>query len=397
MGIFDSIKSILGISNGTSHNTSTVQISVSEPTEPLHRAEFIIQQKDEETLQRLVNKYVTPSIEEAYKDYGFRPSSNARKYSNKELRAKVEYMVFHFLDVCSGNKHWVRDSINPDSYFSNYTDLLVHLQILMEFEPYFPFRTPVPSSLYADYSSNREKYNSEFIKCWFESVTSKASSLKTLEGRKKRIEKNCSEIMLYRQFMTEDNIALINSLKENVEVDSISKSEKKLPEFDPETEAKLHEDLRASIGKPVQLHFSFIALQDFYYKYRDNDAEFLELCKQYCEKDIALIPQLDEAYIKENVDRILLLTTHQDSVTKRKYNEEIEQLRKNGFDARIPSFKRLSSIYERCNDFESALHYCDLEIKHYLAHGYAPNSDRITEINKRIDRLKNKEKKINSK
>lgn len=228
MGIFDSIKSILGISSGTPHNTPAIQITGSAPTNesvPLHRVEFIIRHQDEETLQKLVNKYITPSIEEVYKNYGFQPSSNTRKYSNQELRTKVEYMVIHFLDACSENKHWIRDSVNPDSYFSNYSDLLTHLQILIEFEPYFPFETPVPSSLYADYSSNREKYNSEFIKRWFESVTSKASSLKTLEGRKKRIEKNCSEIMLYKQFMTENNISLVNSLKGNVDLETITKTE----------------------------------------------------------------------------------------------------------------------------------------------------------------------------
>lgn len=167
MGIFDNIKSILGISSGTPHNTPAIQITGSAPTNesvPLHRVEFIIRHQDEETLQKLVNKYITPSIEEVYKNYGFQPSSNTRKYSNQELRTKVEYMVIHFLDACSGNKHWIKDSVNPDSYFTNYSDLLINLQMLIEFEPYFPFETPVPSSLYADYSSNREKYNSEFIK-----------------------------------------------------------------------------------------------------------------------------------------------------------------------------------------------------------------------------------------
>lgn len=396
MGFFDRLKTVLGITQ--THTTESISDNFENVSvdEPFSKTNFIIRYEDEEELQKLVDKYITSDIEENMGGvYHFPPSNPNRKYSNKEIRTKAEHIIMHFLYKCSANKQWVRDSVKPDTYFSNYSDLLVNLQILSEFERYFPFYKPLPSAQLSDYSQNREKYNTEFIKRWFESVTNQASSLKTIDGRQKRIKKSCEELFLYKNFLTINDIEQVNALSTSVNATDITKKEKPLPIFDSTKEKELLEVLRNS-RSPQSKHFVYIELQNFYYKYRKNDAKYLELCKQYCEKDIALLPKVDEDYVKEQIQMIKRASRYHSSSSRAEDNREIERISRYGFNGTIPAFKRISIIYENEKNFDKAIEFCDAEIEHYLSHGFSANSDTILEVKKRREKLVVKKEKSKS-
>ena len=178
-------------------------------------------------------------------------------------------------------------------------------------------------------------------------------------------------------------------------MEKCKQSEKKLlPEFDQAKELELLDTLKKSGRNAENKHFAYIELQKFYYKYRNNDPKYLKLCKQYCEKDIELLPKVDESYIKREVNTIKRLMAYHNSATKINYMERIENIKKDGFRASIPAFKRLSIICEKENDFDGAIKYCDAEINYYLSHGIAHDSDTVQEIYKRREKLIAKQNKL---
>lgn len=79
-------------------------------------------------------------------------------------------------------------------------------------------------------------------------------------------------------------------------------------------------------GSAMSTHFTYNALIDVYYRQRDDRVDAIEKCIEYCEKDI----EIAEAFVEEFGDV-----------------------------PRIPSFKRLASIFEQQDRYEEALAVCD--------------------------------------
>lgn len=353
MSFFDSIKSVFSSLENTVDNMLGRSGNNQTDTTPFSIVGFVVKPKDEEALRNLIDKYTTAEYEQVFSEsFHFPTSSASRKYSNSEIRAKTEYIVMQMLYKVSSNRQWVRDSTKADVYFSNYNQLLSVLRSLIEFEPYFPFEKPLPHELLSEYTSNRNSITKMFIERWYESVINAAASLKTVDGKKKRIYKEFDTLELYLSYVSDENASLIASKKhsvENIDLNSIEKKEKPAPTFDSTKEQELLNEMN-SANDDMSLHFCYIALQDFYYKYR-KDEKYLNLCIDYCLKDMDLIKKFTD------------------------------------FNGSIPAFKRMAIIEENKKNYDKAICYCDLAIDYYKNHKLpALQLEFIDRKNKLVDK-----------
>lgn len=351
-----------------------------------------INQNNRYLLKTLVDKYTTKEIDDNFvKWYEFESAFTPHEYSDREILEKSKYIVYNMLNKMGSLKYWV-DSVNDHKkWFDYYDNLIQLLPQLSEFEPYVNFILPLPHDLYKKYIDEREQYTNAFIERWWQRVINQAASLKTIDGRKNKIDNFYKELMTYREFISDNNLQLVDKLKAETDLETIKKTEKPLPEFDSQKEQELLSVLKNSIGNSLNEHFAYIELQNFYYKYRKNDQKYLELCKEYCQKDIVILPQVDKNYIikqTQTLERLMSYSSRAD------YKKDLERVQKCGFEGRIPAFKRMSIICENEKDFDGAISYCDMEIKHLISHGIRKDSVSLDEVYKRREKLLAKRDKL---
>ena len=91
----------------------------------------------------------------------------------------------------------------------------------------------------------------------------------------------------------------------------------------------------------IDLHFVFNTWIELTYKQRENP-HYLNLCIEYCEKDIEIFQEFRAAYLKQypTHDRVL--------------------------DIRLPSFKQLTIVYEKQGNIDEAIKLCELAISYNL-------------------------------
>lgn len=148
--------------------------------------------------------------------------------------------------------------------------------------------------------------------------------------------------------------------------------------FDAKQEKALLNDASKS-QRVTEKHFAYIALQDFYYKYRDCGEEYLQKCMQICEKDIALLPQLQREHLNEEEKRILAFS----SVFSKQ--EVASRLRKIvPFSGNIPAFFRLAVIYEKKKEIASAIAICKSAIEYYKSIGMDTSAEEFIERRKKL-------------
>lgn len=368
-------------------STGTITVTVDYNGYP----DIIITSNNKHLIKALVEKYTTVTIDDNFADwYGFQSVFVSHEYSDNELSERTKYIAYNMLNSLGGLKYWIDNANDHKKWFDYYAELLQLLPQLSEFEPYFKFNSPLPHELYKKYMTERDKYTKEFIERWWQRVINQAASLKTIEGRKNKIDNFYKELMTYKEFISDNNLQFVDKLKSETNLDTIKKIEKPLPEFDSQKEQELLNMLKNSIGNSLNEHFAYIELQNFYYKYRKNDQTYLELCKQYCQKDIAILPQVDRDYITERTQTLKKFISYCGSdskETKLQYENDLERVRKYGFLGRIPAFKRMSIICENEKDFDGAISYCDMEIEHLLSHGSKQDSDSVNEVSKRREKL----------
>lgn len=148
--------------------------------------------------------------------------------------------------------------------------------------------------------------------------------------------------------------------------------------FDTKQEKELLSELSKNRNNPVNRHFSYISLQDFYYKYRSLGEEYINKCIEYCTMDINSLPNMNEAYIAEEVQRLKKI----DSIySSKELNAQIKELKELGFIGNIPAFKRLVIIYEKQKDFDKAVDTCNKAIEY---------GQSVEEFEKRKQKIQNK-------
>ena len=134
-------------------------------------------------------------------------------------------------------------------------------------------------------------------------------------------------------------------------------------EFDKFKEMELLKTLKGNAGSPFNRHFAYIELQDFYYKYRNLDIKYLELCEKYCLKDIESIEDANQDYISQSISQITKYADIRDDRTNDL--KEINKIKNTGFDGYIPAFKRLAIIEEKRGNYDKAINYCNIAINWY--------------------------------
>lgn len=130
--------------------------------------------------------------------------------------------------------------------------------------------------------------------------------------------------------------------------------EKELPIFDKSEEQRLLREMNQA-KNAVNLHFSYLQLHEFYYKYRDLDPKYLRLCEDYCLRDIEILPRLHKDYIEQESERLNQWGAFGYGPGA---SEELQQIRKTGFQGRIVAFKRLSIVYEKTERYKEAIDVC---------------------------------------
>ncbi|MBG9783476.1 TerB N-terminal domain-containing protein [Shouchella lehensis] len=164
------------------------------------------------------------------------------------------------------------------------------------------------------------------------------------------------------------------------------KHEKKKPikelKFDFNEEQRLIKELKGNYSDPVSKHFTYIYLQDFYYKYRILDEKYLHECIKYCYEDLEILEDLNTAFVNEEMKRTKHLSSFR---TKKDIDNDLERIKAEKFQGRIPAFNRLAIIYEKKKQFPYAIDISKKAINYYKAR----NID-TSDFEKRIERLNKK-------
>lgn len=159
-------------------------------------------------------------------------------------------------------------------------------------------------------------------------------------------------------------------------------TDKKMLIFDMKQEKQLLNELNKNKQRITEKHFSYIALQDFYYKYRTLGEEYLEKCIHYCKEDIEVLPILQREYRIEEERRILRMISIYGKKEAENRLRNIEP-----FIGNIPAFFRLAVIYENRKDIASAINICTDAINYYKNNGMITAAQKFE---KRKEKLKGK-------
>ena len=156
------------------------------------------------------------------------------------------------------------------------------------------------------------------------------------------------------------------------------KADKKQIKYDAKQEKCLLAELDRNLRDPVGRHFSYLQIQDFYYKYRDVDQVYLDKCLEFALRDISELYELQDAYVKKEIETIKTLAKYQE---KQWEQQEIEKVKERGFNGNIPSFKRAVIIYEKLGLYDKAIEICNKAI--IYGQSVDEFADKIQKINKK--------------
>ncbi|MBS3197650.1 TerB N-terminal domain-containing protein [Turicibacter bilis] len=156
--------------------------------------------------------------------------------------------------------------------------------------------------------------------------------------------------------------------------------------FDSIQEKELLNQYKKACSNAIDKHFALIALQDFYYKYRKLDSKYLQICIDYCNEDIDLLPQVQSQYIREEKENIKKLSS---MYSKREVAEQISAI--GTFNGNIPAFKRLAIIFEKNKEYLKAIVVCNQAITYYEG---ITMYDAVAEFEQRKKKLESKVTKI---
>ena len=155
--------------------------------------------------------------------------------------------------------------------------------------------------------------------------------------------------------------------------------------FNTNQEKLILKQLSDSKNDLVKKHFVYLQLEDFYYKYWELNQKYLDACIDYCLRDIDSLKEMEQLYIAQEIE---LLTESSSLLGTRKMetDKEVREIKTKGFIGRVPSFNRLSIIYENQKDYDKALEVYDKAID--FGHGIDMYSDRKEKLMGKIDRHK---------
>jgi hypothetical protein len=144
----------------------------------------------------------------------------------------------------------------------------------------------------------------------------------------------------------------------------------------------------------LEKHFALMNIHEFYYKYRELDVQYIEICEKYCLEDINLLNDLDIEYIstetkrlKSHLEMIANYHNKEANTVRTRTIDELNQLSVKAFVGHIVSFDRLVIIYQKQRQIQKAIEVCEKAINHYQN----KNQEYLTKFLKLKDKLSNKE------
>jgi len=180
-----------------------------------------------------------------------------------------------------------------------------------------------------------------------------------------QLKKIVNQLLELAHEKTKETLAIMRKSGQKIENEHISNKRAVVDIFDEAKEKDLLQNIKQYSNKPVQRHFCYIEMQDFYYKYRDLDKKYLDKCIEYCWVDINSLDELQQDYISQEISRVNQLSQF---YQPNEVTTEIDSIKKTGFVGSIPAFSRLAIIFEKQKEFEKAINVCNLAISYGYGH-----------------------------
>jgi hypothetical protein len=111
-------------------------------------------------------------------------------------------------------------------------------------------------------------------------------------------------------------------------------------------------------------HFLLLNIIKETYKLR-KDPNWLNVCIEYCKKDIEIFPYFKDTYI-ENQRKILQRLANDKFTSSQEKEKLLKEAENPPFDLNYSSFERLCIIYEKLNRHNEATEICRLALSYGL-------------------------------
>lgn len=340
-----------------------------------------------------------------------------------EINAKMNAQTWIAqLDDCI---RLVQSTTNPDVFFSRLETMIERAAQLSSAHDagYIRLNIDIGEMLPTDAEIGDAVNN--FINRLYRKTLNDCRELKTEAGKIKRICAMFDKLDSYYERLDQTNITLLDSLKIKVGIfgrsapsqdtwqevvydnsdniiDTIVVRDHNAPEnmsheaheIDDTFVSEQLRELKLSASRAmdeIELHFCFNALIDFTYKHREVP-NMLNLCIDYCLRDIELFPQFREAYWDGQINGSKEWQRHEEKTrafggaVRGEYAQNRRQqvidknkamIAEGHINIGIPSFSRLAIIYEKQNRIGEAIRICELAISYNLEGGFEGRLERL--------------------
>lgn len=128
-------------------------------------------------------------------------------YDDRTVKERV------FLIYCDigGYRHWVKEALTAESFFSNYDKLIAALTELTGID--YEYYAPKPADELKDLVDNEQKYCLDFLARSWVNTVAEAAKLKTDKGRAKRIQTFFSSLEPFTPRLSQEALQLIEKAK----------------------------------------------------------------------------------------------------------------------------------------------------------------------------------------
>jgi hypothetical protein len=319
------------------------------------------------------------------------------------LLMQLDFILSYWLAQKGTAGHIVEKTAKSETFFKNLELYREALTALVDFEPYFPFYKPIPTDELKIISSGQ--YTADFLKRWSQNTVAEIGKLKTEQARQKKLHAEIDYVMeklgekvpeivsdtLYQLPI----LSLLNSESTEETVKQIDKGKIEKPKrvFNLAEERELLAKLKSATSIEDK-HFAYHFLIDFYYKLRDTDEKYMQMCLEYCREDIKLLPSLkfhttDSKYSLAELGTKLGELAAAGITEEKDFPPELfEQIEvEEDFTGYILSLDRLILYHERKKEIDKAIEYSEMALDFYRKN----NSPYAVKEEKRLSRLKKKE------
>lgn len=128
-------------------------------------------------------------------------------YDHLDMETRV-YLLY--CDI--GNyRHWVKESINFEKFFSNFDKLKIALEELTHIK--YEYYSPTPNEELDDLVINEQKYIQQFLTRSWINIVSTANKLKTEKGKTNKIKTFFDSLEPYKGRFSEDTLNLVEKAR----------------------------------------------------------------------------------------------------------------------------------------------------------------------------------------